>query len=167
MTQGDKQPIDPRADEGGPSRPLGGYAALVGAFAGGFGAALAAAARSGRLPDRIPAADLALLALATHRVSRTLARDTVTSFVRAPFTRFVSRGKFSEVNEEPVGQGLRRSVGELISCPSCTAQWVAGAFTAGILLAPRATRTAAAMFSVYAIADFLHIAYAAALDASG
>jgi hypothetical protein len=109
---------------------------------------------------------VALLALATHRVSRTLARDTVTSFVRAPFTRFVERAKFNEVNEEPVGRGMRRSIGELISCPSCTAQWVAAAFTAGLLLAPRATRAAAAMSSIYALADFLHVAYAAALEAS-
>lgn len=162
-----KRWTDQSAEEDGSSRPLGGYAVLAGAFSGGFGAALIAAARSGRLPERISAADVALLAVATHRVSRTLARDSVTSFVRAPFTRFVSRGKFSEVNEAPVGQGLRRSVGELISCPSCTGQWVAGAFAAGLLLAPRVTRAVAAMFSVYAIADFIHIAYAAALDASG
>lgn len=151
----------------GDRRPLGSYAALAGVFSAGFGAALAAAARTRGLPDRVGAADVALLALATHRVSRTLARDRVTSFVRAPFTTYVEPAEFNEVNERPQGRGLRRSLGELLSCPSCTGQWVAAAFTAGLLLAPRPTRAVAAMFSSYAIAEFLHIGYAAALRAVG
>jgi hypothetical protein len=155
------------SDDGEPresdDRPLGAYAALTAVFSAGFGGALVAAARTGRLPERVGAGDIALLALATHRVSRTLARDRITSFVRAPFTSFVESAEFNEVNERPEGRGIRRSVGELLSCPSCTGQWVAAAFSAGLLLAPRPTRAIAAMFSAYAIAEFLHIGYAAAL----
>ena len=77
----------------------------------------------------------------------------------------VESAQFGEVNEKPQGRGLRRSLGELLSCPSCTGQWVAAGFTAGLLLAPRPTRAVAAMFSAYAIAEFLHLGYAAALNA--
>jgi hypothetical protein len=149
----------------GEPRPLGAYAALAGAFSAAFGGALVAAARNGGLPERIGAGDLFMLGVATHRVSRTLARDRVTSFVRAPFTSHVESAQFGEVNEKPQGRGLRRSLGELLSCPSCTGQWVAAGFTAGLLLAPRPTRAVAAMFSAYAIAEFLHLGYAAALNA--
>jgi hypothetical protein len=164
-----RSPDRTKADGGGADRtstdgrPLGAYAGLAGVFAAGFGAVLVGASRTGRLPERIGAGDIALIALATHRVSRTLARDRVTSFVRAPFTRYVEPAEFNEVNEEPAGRGLRRSLGELLSCPSCTGQWVAAAFTAGLLLAPRPTRAVAAMFSAYAAAEFLHIGYAVAL----
>jgi hypothetical protein len=64
-------------------RPLGGYAALIGAFAtlaAGFGAWLRASGRD--LPERMPPGDLALITVATHKASRLVAKDRVTSSVR-------------------------------------------------------------------------------------
>jgi hypothetical protein len=43
-------------------------------------------------------------------------------------------------------------------------QWVAGGFTAGLLLAPRPTRVVIGMFDMVAISDFLQVAYKAAED---
>jgi hypothetical protein len=143
-----------------PERPLGGYAVLTSVFlsaAGGFAAWLA---RSGRqLPERVPAADLALLALATHKASRILAKDRVTSAVRAPFTDFQQDGGPSEVEERARGTGLRRAVGELLVCPFCLGLWIAAAFTAGLILAPRQTRWLASMLVIVTGADALQIAY--------
>jgi hypothetical protein len=51
-------------------------------------------------------------------------------------------------------------VGELITCPFCLAQWVATAFTAGLVFAPRATRLVAGTFSTVAISDALQNVYA-------
>jgi hypothetical protein len=109
-----------------------------------------------------------LLALATHRLARVIARDKVTTWLRAPFTRYESDGDApSEVNETPRGEGLRRAVGELVSCPSCTGTWVAAGLTCAFVAAPRATRVVTALFAADAIATFLQTAYAAATVAEG
>jgi hypothetical protein len=140
-------------------RPLAGYAAISGAFA----AALAAALLSGRpLPERIDARDLLLAGVATHKVSRLIAKDKVTSFLRAPFTRFQEPAGHGELEEAARGCGLRFATGELLVCPYCLAQWVAGAFTVGYVHAPRVTRLLATMWAMHAIADALQLAYAAA-----
>lgn len=78
--------------------PLAGYAVLASAFAAGTGAfALLARQRGVRLPERVPPWDVVLLGTATYKASRLLARDKVTSFVRAPFTRRIGEGEANEV----------------------------------------------------------------------
>jgi len=145
----------------GKERPLGGYAVLMGAFgavAGGFGAWLA---RSGReVPERVGAGDLALVTVATHKASRLVAKDRVTSTLRAPFTRFEGDAGPSEVSEAPRGRGLRRAIGELIVCPYCLGLWISAAFAAGLIVAPRATRWIAAVLAALFGSDVLQIAYA-------
>ena len=147
-------------------RPLGGYAVLMGIFAasaGGFAAWFRASGRE--LPERVEARDLALVTVATHKASRLLSKDRVTSAVRAPFTRYEGDAGPSEVNEAARGRGLRRAVGELIVCPYCVGLWVSAAFAAGLLVAPRFTRWFAAVLAALFGADVLQIAYAKAEDA--
>lgn len=141
-------------------RPLAGYGALIGAFNGLAAGGLLAAHRAGRLPDRLDPGDLALAAVATYKLSRVIAKDRVTSALRAPFTTFQDDSGFSEVDEAARGTGLRRAVGELLVCPECLDQWVATGFVGGLLGAPRVTRTVAAVFAVYAAADVLQIGHA-------
>ncbi len=141
--------------------PLGGYATLVTGFATAGGALVVAARRRG-LPDRIAAADLALLAIGTFHLSRLLTKDKVTSVMRAPFARYEGQGAPGEVDERPRGHGLRLAAGELLTCPYCTGQWVALGMVGGLLLAPRMTRTLAAVLTVSAASDVLQIAYRAA-----
>jgi hypothetical protein len=146
-------------------RPLGGYAILMGAFtaaAGGFAAWFRASGRE--LPDRMEARDLALVTVATHKASRLLAKDRVTSTVRAPFTRYEDDAGPSEVTEAARGRGLRRAMGELIVCPYCVGMWVSAAFAAGLLVAPRPTRWFAAVLAALFGADVLQIAYSKAED---
>jgi hypothetical protein len=148
------------AQPAAPERPLGGYAVLTGAFLSACGAFAAWLARSGReLPERMPASDLALLAVATHKGSRLLAKDRVTSAVRAPFTDYQEDGGPSEVEERARGTGLRRAVGELLICPFCLGLWIAAAFTAGLIVAPRQTRWLASVLVAVTGADVLQIAY--------
>jgi hypothetical protein len=88
----------------GQERPLGGYALLMGAFAGAAGAFAAWLRSSGRdLPERVPSGDFALMTVATHKASRLIAKDRVTSAVRAPFTRFGHDAGPGEVSEEARG----------------------------------------------------------------
>jgi hypothetical protein len=147
-------------------RPLGGYAVLTGTFGALAGAFAAWWRRSGReLPERMPAADLALVAVATHKASRLIAKDRVTSVVRAPFTTFEDDAGPGEVTEAARGRGLRRAIGELLVCPYCLGLWVSAAFTAGLLVAPRATRWTMAVLNAFFASDVLQMAYAKGEDA--
>jgi hypothetical protein len=145
-------------------KPLAEYGILTAAFGAGLGALLAAASRSDRLPDEVDWRDVLLLGIATHKVSRIVARDKITSFLRAPFTRYEGPAHINEINEQPRGEGLRYAIGELVACPLCIAAWIGGAFFGGLLYAPRATRVVGALFTSLAIADSLHLVYAPALQ---
>ncbi|MFI7541463.1 DUF1360 domain-containing protein [Actinoplanes sp. NPDC049599] len=150
-------------------RPLDGYVATMGAF-GVLAGSLAAAARlSGRpVPERPATADIVLISIATHKLSRLIAKDAITSPLRAPFTRFAEPGGSGEINEEVRDQGssLRHSIGELVSCPFCLAVWVATGLTSGLVFAPRLTRLAATVFTATAASDFLQMAYSLAKEAA-
>ena len=144
-------------------KPLGGYLAVNVVYAGLTAGMLGLARwRGKKLPKRIAGSDLALLAVATHKMSRTLSKDSVTSPLRAPFTRFQGPADSpGEVQEEVVGSGVRKSLGELLTCPFCLDQWVATGFVAGMVAAPRTTRMIASTFAIRAGADLLHHAYVA------
>lgn len=146
----------------GEHRPLAAYAILSGAFATTMGGALAAARARGRALDRPALADVALAALATQKVSRLLAKDKVTSFLRAPFTRFQETAGHGELEEAPRGEGLRYATGELLVCPYCLGQWVAGGLAVGWVFAPGVTRLLSAMWAAEALADGVQLAYSAA-----
>ena len=149
-----------------PDRPLGGYLAIMAGYGALMAGAAALLARSNRLPDGLRASDAVLLSVATHKLSRTLAKDAVASPLRAPFTTFKGAAGPGEVNEDVRGEGAQKAAGELVSCPFCLDQWVASAFAVGLAVAPRFTRFMAGTFAVRAGADFLHFAYAAAEHAS-
>jgi hypothetical protein len=147
----------------GQERPLGSYAIVTGAYGAAFaGSLIAVHARGHELPERFMTADVLIVGIATHKLSRLIAKDKVTSFIRAPFTRFQESSGQGEVEEEPCGHGLRLAVGELLVCPYCLAQWVATALTVGLVGAPRLTRLLGGLFVAHTVSDFLQIAYRAA-----
>jgi hypothetical protein len=140
--------------------PLGGYAALASVFGASAGAfALLARHRGVRLPQEVPPWDVALLGAATYKTSRLLTRDKITSFVRAPFTRRAGDGEASEVMDEPRGSGVRRAVGDLVSCPFCIAAWAAGALVCSYATAPRFTRLVCGGLGALTVADWLQYAW--------
>lgn len=146
----------------GQERPLRGYVALIGIYTGLTGAALIALRRADKqLPDQVTPGDILLIGVASHKLSRTITKDKVTAFLRAPFTRYQEPSGHGEVEEEPRGEGLQRAVGELLVCPYCVAQWVATALTIGLVAAPRLTRFTSAMFVAHTISDFLQAGYRA------
>jgi hypothetical protein len=146
----------------GEKRPLGGYLGVLATYGGLVGLlTLGGRLARGRVPERVSVWDVTLLSLATHRLARTIAKDPVTSPLRAPFTTYEGVSAASELHEEVrEGHGVQHSVGELLTCPLCLAQWVATVLSAGLVVAPRQTRLVMATLSAVAGADFLQYLYA-------
>jgi hypothetical protein len=147
-------PDNPRQD----SRSTG-YLAAMGVFGSlvTSGAALHKV-RGTSLPAGYAVSDLLLGAVATHKFTRLITKDSVTTPLRAPFTTFEGPAGSAEVNESPK-DGHVHTVGELLTCPFCLAPWVSSAYVFALGHAPRAARTWAAVFSVVAGSDFLQQAY--------
>jgi len=145
--------------------PLFSYGVLGGVFNLVFAVFLLAARVTGRtIPERVDARDIALLGMATHKLSLMGAQDAITSPLRAPFTELREKDSPKKVDEKPRGEGLRRSVGELLTCKFCLSVWLASFFTYGLVLVPRATRLVAVVFAVVTVSDHLHQAYKALMN---
>jgi hypothetical protein len=145
---------------GGEEQRLYSYSTLMGLFNLIFAVFLLLVKGTGRaLPERVDAKDLVLLGVATHKLSLIGAQDAVTSPLRAPFTELQEKESPKSLDEKPRGKGLRRSVGELLTCQFCLGMWVASLFTYGLVLAPRVTRLIATVFTVVTISDHLHQTY--------
>ena len=147
---------------GGEEERLSSYATLIGVFNLIFAIFLLIAKGTGRsIPERVDAKDIALLGVATHKVSMIGAKDAVTSPLRAPFTELQEKESPKSVQEKPRGEGLRRSIGELLTCHFCLGLWVGAFFTYGLVLVPRITRLVATIFTILTLSDYLHQTYKA------
>ncbi len=111
-------------------------------------------------PYYVELRDLVLTGVATHKLARMITKDEITSFIRAPFTRYQESLGYGEVNESvrTVG-GAEQVLGELLSCNYCMSVWVGLGFLWGMKTYPRETRALATFFSAVTLSDFLHVAY--------
>lgn len=150
----------------GAERPLGGYLVLMSIYTAVLSLLSALVRRRGGLPERLPAADIALLGVGTHKLARLITKDSVTAVVRAPFTTFSEPAGEGEVHEEVRGSGLRHAAGELLTCPFCAAVWVATVLAFGLVLLPRPTRLVASILTAVTSSDFLQLGYAIAQRAA-
>lgn len=141
------------------SPPYAAYAALAGGYVGGLAAIQGVARRLGRARPEPSPLQLAVLALATFKASRTIARDDVTSFLREPF---VEGTPGSGDEEHPVQTGgARQAVGELVTCSRCVGTWVAAGLTAADVLAPAFARVLTLSLALGGANDWLQAAFAA------
>jgi Protein of unknown function (DUF1360) len=142
-------------------QPLGGYLVTMSVYSALVGTLAGLARLTGReIPDGLSTRDVVLHAVATHKLSRLLAKDPATSPLRAPFTEYEGTTGPSEINEQARGEGTRKVVGELISCPVSADVWVATGLMAGLIYLPRTTRLAIATLAAVAGADMLQFSYA-------
>jgi hypothetical protein len=134
------------------------YLTFMSVFGTLVAAALATAHRQGReLPAKIGGGELLLVGTASHKLSRLISKDKVTSPIRAPFTELEGKGGPAELEER-----FQKAIGELLICPYCLGLWIVAAFSIGLIFAPRVTRFLASLFSALTISDFFQIAYKAA-----
>jgi hypothetical protein len=134
--------------------PYQAYVTIAGAFLGG----LAAVAALSRRSPPSTALELAVLSAATFKVSRTLSRERVGSFVRQPF---VEGDADTGEDEQPAGTGFQRAMGELVTCPRCLGTWSAAALASTQMLSPRFGRLLTWSLGASAANDFLQAAFAA------
>jgi hypothetical protein len=138
--------------------PYEAYAAITGTFAGALGIAGLVSRRLGRDPACHSALDFGVLALASFKAARTLARDEVTSFLRDPFVE----GRAHEGGEEPVESGdFRQAIGELVTCSRCGGTWAAAGLATTTILAPRFGRLLTWSLAAAGANDWLQAGFAA------
>jgi hypothetical protein len=147
------------AYEHGEDRPLGSYGVILAVYGLTVGTGVTIARLTGRRPAVPGVWDVVLMAVTTHKLARVLAKDPVTSPIRAPFTRYEGVSGPSELAEQVRGTGARHAVGELLSCPFCLAQWIGTAYAAGLTFAPRATRLTGSTVTAIAGADWLQFVH--------
>ncbi|MFZ7944614.1 DUF1360 domain-containing protein [Neobacillus sp. 19] len=101
--------------------------------------------------------NLIILSLASFRLTRLLVFDKITEFIRAPFFDEVS-----EENEEgelevyylPKKSGVKKFLGELLSCYWCTGIWASALIVGAGYLSPT---IAAPIILILAVAGFASI----------
>jgi hypothetical protein len=140
---------------------LSGFAGSMATYGAGLAGLLALGRATGhQLPRSYSVEDLLVGGVATHKLSRLLAKSSVASPLRSPFTEFEGAAGSAEHHESPRGEhGVRHTVGELLTCPFCLAVWLGTGYVAGLAVAPRVTRAGAALLTVVAISDALQHVY--------
>lgn len=141
--------------------PFVGYAILVGIFLALFVGFLWLVNYLNLSIPNVSIGELILLAVASHKLSRLIAKDWITSFIRAPFAQYQSASGTSEVNEQPRGIGLRLAIGQLITCPFCIGQWVIAILFYSFVFWPTITLFVAVIFVALTISDFLQLVFSA------
>lgn len=92
-----------------------------------------------RLPMSISVFDFILIGLATARLSDIISTDEVTTWMRRPFVKMET----TEIADREVqtrmgrGTGLRKLIGDMLSCPWCVGVWVAAGLVCAYSMFPR------------------------------
>lgn len=162
-----EEPLDPLqaanpeyCDE---ATPLSHYARIIALYHLAFAIFLVISKNTGKpIPERLRLSDIALLGVATFKLSRLISKEIITTPIRAPFTRFVEYTGQGEVKEAPRGEGAQRVAGELLSCPFCLGAWVSALMAYGLILSPPVTRLIASIFAMQVINDFMQLGYTSA-----
>lgn len=105
-----------------------------------YAAAIAWLYELGRLPRSINTVDLILLGLASARLMDIIVTDEIMMWLREPFVQKEEveiAGRKVTVSSGR-GEGLRRSIGEMLSCPWCVGVWVSAGLAYLYFLVPRA-----------------------------
>jgi Protein of unknown function (DUF1360) len=137
--------------------PFRQYAALAGTYGAVMAGFLLTAHR--RLPERPALSDTVRIGIASYKLGRLVAKDRVTSFVRAPVTDDPDA-------TEPKQEGMARVLGELVTCPYCIGLWISAGLSYGLVLFPRQTRLVTTVFGAQAVADFLNAGFVRLRDES-
>ncbi len=138
--------------------PYESYAAIAGAYGGLLAAVTLAGKALGRPAPKLGALEAAALGMASFKAARTLAREKVASFVRAPF---VEGEAYEGEDEQPAGDGFQQALGELLTCTRCVGTWSAAGLASLLVLTPRFGRLVVLVLDAGAVNDFLQAGFTA------
>lgn len=141
MTTTNEELVAHAVDQSVPERPYLYYALLAGIYNALFGGFLLLYQRLRHPLPSVTSLDVALLGMATLRLSKLLSEDDITAFARRPVVEMIAGER------RPRGQGMRWAVGKLVLCPTCTGTWVAAILGYALHLWPRHTRPFLAIMS--------------------
>jgi len=113
---------------------------------------LVLATRGRRGTEPIRGAELVPMGAATFALSKVIAREKMGTWVREPF---VDEEPATDDGPVPRGRGLRRAVGELVTCTRCVGAWSAMAVVGLRVASPSAGRTVTAVLAASAINDWM------------
>jgi hypothetical protein len=149
---------DPSRGGEAESAPLASYATLIVTFNVAFGGFLIYTSRSKRrVAANIPPGEILLLGVTARKISQLITSSRATRVLRAPFAE-LRVSDDGHADERPRGAGMRKALGELLTCPHCTGVWVAGGLTAARVVRPRETAVVAAAFTILSVAEALQSA---------
>jgi hypothetical protein len=100
--------------------------------------------------------DFVLLSLATYRLGHLVAYDRVMEPFRAPFARTVPDHTGAGESVEAKGEGLRHTIGQLITCPICAGTWIAAGLVYALVLLPEITRLFLWMTAAIGLAELVN-----------
>ncbi len=132
--------------------------ALMTVFLGAFVSFVAGSPARRRHMRRLnlPGSDWLLLIGSTFRLGRMVAFDQIMDPVRAPFTITTLDETGAGQTVEPRGQGARRAIGELISCPICAGTWIAAGLVYALHLVPGPARLFMMIMSTIGAVEILN-----------
>ena len=121
-----------------------------------YGGLLAATVAAGRRPRaELTPTDQVTLALAVFALSKLIARERIGSWVREPFVHEEADPSAAQ----PIGRGMRRVVGELVTCSRCVGAWSSAGLVGLRLLAPGPGKTVAVVLATAGANDFLQAGF--------
>lgn len=145
------EPETRRETDDRPTEPVD-YAALNAVYAALMAGVLLTTRERAR-EDPIEVRELIPMAAATFALSKVIAREKIGTWVRDPFVE-VDHGQ-----RRPRGRGLRRAIGELVTCTRCVGAWSALAVVGLRVADPAAGRTVANVLAASAANDWLQLTF--------
>ncbi|WP_026770940.1 MULTISPECIES: DUF1360 domain-containing protein [Sediminibacillus] len=103
---------------------------------------------------------LGLLGLAAFRLTRLLVYDDIARFIRAPFHEEKEETSADGTTEFVLyikGRGVRRFIGELLSCQWCTGVWSSACLYGGYVFWPVVFMPLIIILAVAAISSLLEV----------
>lgn len=143
----------------GGTSPFSAYRILSTTFSSGLIGMAGATTLLRRFKTPLSPIDLATLGAATHKLALLITKERVTLPLRSPFTAQADHGREGGHESSPEGHGMKRALGELLTCPHCTAPWIALGLVTGYVVAPLPTRAITTVFATVAMADMFFQVY--------
>jgi hypothetical protein len=105
--------------------------------------------------DPISGRELVPISVATFALSKVIAREKIGAWLREPFV------EMDHGERKPRGRGLRRVVGELVTCTRCVGTWSSLGLVGLRVTRPREGRVVATILAASALNDFMQAGFAA------